>query len=372
MGALYIHLPFCRSKCLYCDFYSRALRGLPADIADNYIEALILELEARAFELREPIHTLYIGGGTPSMLSADQIMRLMQKIASRIDLSNLEEATIEANPDDISEEIVDSWIRSGLNRISIGVQSFVDSELSACGRRHSAATARRAVEIASYIGNVSLDLIFGLPGQTPESWKYSIDCALKLHPDHISAYTLMYEPETPFTRLRDLGKLHPTDEDTIIKMYDILLTSLYTAGYEHYEISNFSLKGKRSRHNTAYWNGTPYLGIGAAAHSYDGKRIRRANVADINAYIDSPITSFSSETLSDEELREEYILTRLRTREGIDTDDFAFRFGPEAANILLHAAAASLSAGSLILDGTRLHLSESGILLSDSIILSLA
>lgn len=372
MSSLYIHIPFCRSKCLYCDFYSRAPQGLPAGIASRYIEALEIELDARADELSQPIHTLYIGGGTPSMLSPDHIKQLGGMIGARFDLSKVKEATIEANPDDISEEIVETWMNAGINRISIGVQSFVDSELLKCGRRHSAAKAHRAVEIASSVGNVSLDLIFGLPGQTCESWKYSVDTAIELHPDHISAYSLMFEPDTAFTRLRDLGKLQPADDDTTLEMFEILRSTLSKAGYEQYEISNFAIPGKKSLHNSTYWSGRSYMGLGAAAHSYDGTRLRRANIADISAYINDPITSFTSETLSDEELREEYILTRLRTREGIDMHDYAERFGSDAYRRLMHSSIPSLNAGTLRLDDDRLHLTQAGILVSDAIILSLA
>lgn len=381
MSGLYIHIPFCRSKCIYCDFYSVGER---LALWPDYVDALLAEAAARADELAaEPVSTIYIGGGTPSLLPASEFARLSEgllKLAGPV-----EEFTVEVNPDDVTVQLADVWQKCGVNRVSMGVQSFVDSELSVIGRRHDAAAAIHAFELLrSRFHNISLDLMFGLPGQTIDSFRYSVEKALQLRPEHISAYSLMYEERTALTRLRDAGKIEEASEVDSNQMFELLTSMLTDAGYEQYEISNYARPGFRSRHNSSYWRGERYIGLGPAAHSYDGTNLRSANRHDVKAYINYRLagrgeTPRESELLSDDELREEMIMTRLRTREGIDIADFRRRFGDEAMGCLIRRADKWISNGNMILelDGAswppagRLALTRSGIMISDEIMADL-
>ena len=243
MAGIYIHIPFCKRKCSYCDFYSVANTRL----ADEYVSALVRELHIRAAEIDfDCVTTIYIGGGTPSMLSAEQLCQLMMGIAEMVDIDKVEEVTIEVNPDDVDSEYMSNVARCGVNRVSMGVQSFVDEELKAVNRRHDSRQALDALKIIADCGidNVSIDLIYGLPKQTLATWKQSVCQAARLHVNHISAYCLSYEEGTALTRLRDRGVIEETDEDTCVEMYNCLCSILKAAGYEHYEISNFALPGK--------------------------------------------------------------------------------------------------------------------------------
>lgn len=372
MSGLYIHIPFCRRKCLYCDFFSVGQR-----LADwpRFVDAAINEYELRRHAYGSVFETIYFGGGTPSLLPDREFSRLAGRFLHD---SSPAEFTLEVNPDDVTPDRVGLWAGAGVNRFSIGVQAFDDTILRAMGRRHSAAQAVEAFNVLrEAVGNVSLDLIFGWPGQSLDSWNDTLLRTLELRPAHISCYSLMYEPGTPLTRLRDGGKIEEADDETADRMFHLLVKSLLNAGYVHYEISNFALPGFESRHNSAYWSGVPYLGIGPAAHSYDGVRVRHANPPDIAAwarhYSSGAKTVFGeSELLSDGELIEEYLLTRLRTAKGVDLDDFGCRFGSSSRSKLINAAV-PLAARSLVaLSAGGLRLTEKGIMLSDNIILSLA
>lgn len=373
-GGLYIHIAFCRKKCIYCDFYSIGERK-----ADwhGYVDALIEELHCRIAELPSPLCTVYIGGGTPSLMPSDEFLRLCDAIAPYA--RNVVEFTLEVNPDDVTPEKLNVWKRGGVNRLSMGVQSFNDDILESIRRRHNAEAAVEAYYMSKRIfSNVSIDLIFGIPGQTPEMWKDDIKKAVSMKPEHISAYSLMYEPGTALTLLRDRGEVTEAPEDVSENMMKILIQELNDCGYDHYEISNFALPGFRSRHNSSYWQGKPYLGLGPSAHSYDGNRCRRANKADLDSYIRCWSHHVSSdgliirEYLSDEELLEEYIMTRLRTKEGINLEDFRRRFGESEYKILRSKSENFLKDGMLKLDNGHLYISESSILISDSIIIALA
>ena len=280
MAGLYIHIPFCKRKCIYCDFYSIA--GSP-DLMGGYAGALIDEFDNRKDELGgERISTVYLGGGTPSLMPAG----LLSKIVSHIGLDGVEEATIEVNPDDVAMEYVKELADMGFNRVSMGVQSFIDSELRLLNRRHDAKGARNAVDILKRCGiqNISIDLIYGIPGQTLQSWRESIDAALSLDVPHISAYNLTYEEGTRLTMMRDKGRIKEVGDELCVDMFDALSGLLSDAGYEQYEISNFSKPGMYSRHNSSYWNFTPYLGLGASAHSFDGRK-RRYNPSNLREYV---------------------------------------------------------------------------------------
>ena len=369
MSSLYVHVPFCRRKCIYCDFYSVGER-----LADweSLVRKYLEEFDARRGEIPLPAKTLYIGGGTPSLMPAESLSSLVEALTSRSAIGEgTVERTIEINPDDVTAEKAAAWQRLGFNRFSIGVQSFDDTLLHTIGRRHDAASARRAVETLKPLGDVSLDLIFALPEQTMQQWRQTVAEAVALRPQHISAYALMYEEGTPLTRRRDNGTIREADDDTYLAMFSYLSDALAAAGYRQYEISNYALPGYESRHNSAYWDGTPYLGLGPAAHSYDGRRTRRANPADIRRYLSHDFTNrfYTEETLTDSELAEEYLLTRLRTARGIDLADFQRRFPSLSADLLTRPLP---TPGLVAIENNRLHLTRAGIMTSDAVILQLA
>ncbi len=376
-GGLYIHIAYCRKKCIYCDFFSAGDR-----IADwhSYVDALCSEFNERIKELACPLRTVYIGGGTPSLMPSDEFLRLCDVLSPYI--AEVEEFTIEVNPDDVCEEKLESWKRAGVNRISIGIQSFDDDVLKALGRRHDAATARYAYKcIGQYFDNISIDLMFGLPGQTIDMWKRDLQEAIAMSPKHISAYSLMYEEGTALTIMRDHGRLEEASDDVSEKMFLILIDELKKAGYDHYETSNFALPGFRSIHNSSYWLQKPYLGLGPSAHSYDGYLTRKANRSDIKGFIDywtKPTQEikncapfYNSEILSREELIEEYIMTRMRTCEGIPLEDFKDRFGKKALENLLLRSKRWQDDKFIVNNGKSISLSESSILISDKIIVDL-
>lgn len=372
-GGIYIHIPFCRRKCIYCDFYSVGSR-----LADwgKYVTALLAEAESRLSQGAFEKPTIYIGGGTPSLIPPEEFIRLsegVRKLAGEHD-----EFTVEVNPDDVTPELAKLWKEAGVNRVSMGVQSLIDDELRAIGRRHDAYQAEMAYELLkSEFDNISLDIIFGLPGQTHSSLKKTIDGMLSMHPQHLSAYSLMYEERTALTRMRDNGMIYEQADEDVVGMFEYLSRRFEESGYEQYEISNYARPGFRSRHNSSYWSGLPYIGLGAAAHSYDGARERRANVADVRAYIaywanGMPQEPWNTETLDETDLREEMIMTRLRTKEGIDTQEFRSRFGMKEYESLLRHADEWIKSGYIELnDKGRLALSKSGIMISDEIMASL-
>lgn len=375
MAGLYIHIPYCARKCLYCDFYSGGAR-----IADwNALEtALANELKTRIQELGQTpdIRTVYFGGGTPSLMPIDNLQRLSDVIYGYA--KNTDEITIEVNPDDVTSESAKSWHDIGINRVSMGVQSFNDAELRALGRRHTSDRAIKAYEtLTGYFSNISIDLIYDIPGQTNKSWAKTIDTALSLSPKHISSYNMMYEPNTAITLMREAGRIRTADEEEIIRWFNFMTDRLTGSGYEYYEISNFAKPGYRSQHNSQYWNHSPYLGLGPSAHSYDGGRIRRANPADIKGYIHhfkypTEDIFYKSETLKTDELFEETVMLGLRTAEGIDLYYLKRNFPEKLVSHLIERSERHIRNGHLILTSdNRLHLSREGVLLSDAIILDL-
>ena len=371
MAGIYVHIPFCASRCAYCDFFS-TLRL--ADTGTRYVEAVIAEAGLRRGELGgEGINTLYMGGGTPSQLPMPLLERLVRGLRGAFDLSGLEEFTIEANPDDVTRAWCAALPALGVNRVSMGVQSFEDPILSAIGRRHTARQAVEAVENLREAGinNISIDLIYGLPGQTVESWTQSVRQAIALRPQHISAYGLTYEEGTRLWWQRERGEVVEVPEEQCLAMYRILVDELQAAGYEHYEISNFALPGHHSRHNSSYWHDIPYLGLGAAAHSYDGS-VRRYNPANLQEYIDK-ITAgepaCEQEELTQWERYDERVMLGLRTADGVDADRLRQDFGDEAWLHFVNEASRHIDRGNLhVVDGNRYVLTRDGIMLSDSII----
>lgn len=335
----------------------------------KYIDVLIHEWNIRRSELTDPIRTVYIGGGTPSILSSDQLDRIFRALPSD---GGIKEYTIEVNPEDVDGKLIAVLKQSPVNRVSMGIQSLNDKELLAIGRRHSAADAIGAARrLIAAFPNTSVDLMFGIPGQTIASWKQSIEGVLSLRPAHISAYSLMLEPGTRlYTKVQRHDCRLPSQEAND-EMYHTLCEELASAGYVHYEISNFALPGMESKHNAAYWDFTPYLGIGASAHSYDGHNRRTANISSVHQYISSWQENIREEILTLEEQREEYIMLSLRRRIGLDLKEYEERFGSASLQKLLRASQTSLDRGQLALNNGRLTIPQQHWLISDPIILSL-
>ena len=370
MAGVYVHIPFCASRCSYCDFFSTLRLD---EVGHDYVEALIAEARLRKAELNgKPVKTLYMGGGTPSQLPLPLLARLIDGLKATLDLNAVQEFTLEANPDDVTPEWSAAVRALGVNRVSMGVQSFQDAVLRLVGRRHTARQAIDAVASLRHAGidNISIDLIYGLPGQRLETWAESVRQAVDLRPQHISAYGLTYEPGTRLWQQRECGEVVEASEDQYLDMYRVLVGLLQVAGYEHYEISNFALPGYRSRHNSSYWNETPYLGLGAAAHSYDGT-MRRSNPADLCGYI-RRITSGQPacqvEDLAWWERYDERVMLGLRTADGVDAHRLRSDFGDKAWAHFVSEARRHIDAGNMICtdDGRYIRTSD-GIVLSDSV-----
>lgn len=370
-------------------------------MAASYVEALCREITARRHELPHAhVRTIYFGGGTPSLLSPALLRQVLETIYEHYDVDAEAEVTLEMNPDDwpftvspckgedVSAARDDSDLTALLhkgtagkgrfNRVSLGIQSFDDALLRLVRRRHDAATAIQVVRALQHEGidNISIDLIYGLPGQTMAQWEHDLDTTFSLGVQHLSAYALSYESGTLLTRWRDEGLVREVTDEQSVKMYERLCQRAREAGFEHYEISNFARPGFHSRHNSSYWTGAPYLGFGPGAHSYDGLRTRRANRPTLDKYIRGPIP-YDLEVLTDDELYDEAIMCGLRTSRGIALHDIEHRFGPDRLLDLMHMAEPHLAAGRLILDcaspsassssATHLRLAESAIMISDDI-----
>lgn len=375
---IYVHVALCRSKCIYCDFYSEVCR--PDTDWRQYVKTVLDEFKSRRGELAGMNEiTIYIGGGTPSLLPPDLFAELMSGVRGiafdTVDSLKIMETTMEVNPDDVSMDRAVMWKNAGVDRVSMGVQSLNDIELRRIGRRHNAVEAQNAYRVlADIFDNVSLDLMFGLPGQTLDSLSSTIDAFIKMHPQHISAYSLMYEERTALTRLRDAGKIEEADENLSVEMFRMINDRLKEAGYFRYEISNYALPGFESKHNSAYWKRTPYIGLGPSAHSFDGDRRRRWNVADNRKYmigVGNTDKYFEIETLAEEEINEEVIMTGLRTSKGIDLEYYEETFGSEAKNRLLYNAANAIKSGLLECNEGCLRLTDTGVMVSDEIIVEL-
>lgn len=365
MSGIYVHIPFCASRCIYCGFYSTVGKE---SLQTSYINAIKSELSRRKDYITENSDgkfTIYYGGGTPSVLAPDLLTELTKSIKETlsIEANAIEEFTIECNPDDITEDFARHIANMGVDRVSMGVQTFADNRLKFIKRRHQAAQIPQAVNALRKAGitNISIDLMFGFPNETLAEWKEDLHKALALTPRHISAYSLMYEEGTPLYRMLKEGKVRETDEDSSREMYETLIDTLTSKGYEHYEISNFALPGYRSHHNSNYWNDTPYLGLGAAAHSYNGKT-RQWNISNIEHYIRNH-TIGGSEIITPIIHYNDMITTALRTKEGITVDKVAEPY----KSYLLQNAKNGIGRGNLILENGTLHLTRQGLFISDDV-----
>lgn len=367
MADIYIHIPFCKSRCIYCGFYSTTL----LDLRKKYINAVCREMELRKNYIREPFSTIYLGGGTPSLLDEAELTKLFLYINNVYDVDRNAEITMECNPDDITPEFTNMLSRLPINRVSMGAQTFADSRLRLLHRRHNSDEVKHAVKLLREAGikNISIDLMFGFPDESLSQWKEDISAALALNVEHISAYSLMYEEDTPLWKMLDTGKVKEIDEELSLTMFKELVCQLTDAGYEHYEISNFARLGYRSRHNSSYWHQVPYIGLGAAAHSFD-LNSRQWNVADLKLYIEeinNGIIPMEREELDNDTTFNDIITTALRTSDGIDLNALETRLGKRYRNTLISAAGKHLEQGLLEIRQDRLRLTSEGIFISDMV-----
>lgn len=367
MAGIYIHIPFCKSRCIYCGFYSTTL----LDLRKKYINAVCREMELRKNYIREPFSTIYLGGGTPSLLDEAELTKLFLYINNAYDVDRNAEITMECNPDDITPKFTNMLSRLPINRVSMGAQTFADSRLRLLHRRHSSDEVKHAVKLLREAGikNISIDLMFGFPDESLSQWKEDISAALALNVEHISAYSLMYEENTPLWKMLDTGKVKEIDEELSLTMFKELVCQLTDAGYEHYEISNFARPGYRSRHNSSYWHQVPYIGLGAAAHSFD-LNSRQWNVADLKLYIEeinNGIIPMEREELDNDTTFNDIITTALRTSDGIDLNAMETRLGKRYRNTLISAAGKHIEQGLLEIRHDRLRLTAEGIFISDMV-----
>ena len=363
MAGVYIHIPFCRQACHYCNFhFATSLRR-----KNELVAALLGEIEQRKDYLKdEVIQTIYFGGGTPSLLQISDLRLQIEKIGSMFRVDENAEITIEVNPDDIDKEKLQGWKAVGINRLSIGVQSFFDEDLEWMNRAHNAQEAIGNWQLATgHFDNISIDLIYGTPQLTNEKWKQNVEAAISFNIRHLSCYALTVEPKTPLDKMIKQHKVDEINPDKQSEQFLLLMQWLEAAGYEHYEISNFAKPGFRSRHNSSYWSGEKYLGIGPSAHSFDGIS-RQWNVSNNNIYIDSiskGIIPFESETLTETQKLNEYIMTSLRTSEGLDLASL-----PKETSFELQAASKKFIQNDLMIkEAAHLKLTKEGKLLADGI-----
>ena len=368
MSGIYIHVPFCKRRCGYCNFYSSTRLSLKND----YLAAIGRELQMRANYLNgEPVQTIYFGGGTPSLLQPAEIQTIIGTIRQLHQVSDTPEITVEANPDDLTPDYISQLAQTAVNRLSIGIQSFDDDYLQLMNRRHNAQQAIDAVKLSQKNGfnNISIDLIYGLPGSTCEYWKRQLDTAANLNVQHLSAYHLSYEEGTAFAQKLQQHKIAEISEDESLAQFNALTDWAQTTGFEHYEISNFARPGFRSRHNSCYWDRTIYLGVGPAAHSYN-RLTRSWNTSDIAAYIKNVNEgkSFSeSETLTPSDIFNDYVITALRTSAGIDMDYLQREQPKQMVDYLQRQAESFVRAGQLEYSANHLKLTHNGIFVSDEI-----
>ena len=368
MAGIYIHIPFCKTRCIYCDFYSTT----HSELKDQYISALCKELEMRKAYLNgEPVQTIYFGGGTPSQLSPTDFQTIFEHIDRIYGMKHCEEITLEANPDDLIPEYLQAISQLPFNRLSIGIQTFNDQTLKLLKRRHDAQQAINAVQNARLAGfnNISIDLIYGLPGESPESWANDLSQAIALQAEHISAYHLTYEKETPIYQMLQKKDIEEVSEENSLLFFAELTQRLSQAGYEQYEISNFCLPGKYSRHNSSYWKGVNYLGCGPSAHSYNGES-REWNVSSLLAYINSIENGkrkAETEVLDLATRYNDLIVTAMRTQWGLSLSDVEKKYGQAFLDHTLFNAQKYLTGNELAIEDNHLKLTTKGIFISDRI-----
>ena len=368
MAGIYIHIPFCKRRCIYCDFFSTT----QSEKKPTYVHALCQELDMRKDYLEgEDIETIYLGGGTPSQLSQEELEEIFSTIYHIYKVKDDAEITLEANPDDLTSEYVTMLRQLPINRISMGIQTFQEETLKLLHRRHTAKQAIEAFERCREAGfqNISIDLMYGLPGETLDTWKQDLQQAIALHPEHISAYHLIYEEDTALWKLREQHQVEEADEDLSLTLFTTLIDELTEAGYQHYEISNFCLPGLHSRHNSSYWTGKKYLGCGPSAHSFNGTS-RQWNAASLSAYIDGIQQGNPDYEIEELDLYTRYndfVLTSIRTCWGMSLSHLRSTYGEALYRYCLRMAKPHLKQGVLEISGDILKLTRKGIFISDGI-----
>ncbi len=367
MAGLYFHIPFCKQACHYCDFHFSTNQSLKAELVNQLSAELTLQKE---YLKSEPVETIYLGGGTPSLLDAYELDILFTSIQKNYQVTADVEVTLEANPDDLNPKKLSEMKSAGVNRLSIGIQSFDETVLKFLNRAHTATEALSCVENARKAGikNISIDLIYSIPGQDEETLQKNLATALSLHPNHISAYSLTVEEKTVFGRWASKGKLHAMEDDQSAQQFELVMESLTQEGFHHYEISNYCLPGFQSKHNTSYWKGKKYLGLGPSAHSYNGAT-RQFNISNNHLYVKSiqkGIVPFEREELTNENKINEYLFTSLRTEWGCDLNYLKEQFGYDLAS-QNKSYLNQLTTRNLIELGDTITLTRAGKLLADRI-----
>ncbi|MCC8154981.1 MAG: radical SAM family heme chaperone HemW [Tannerellaceae bacterium] len=368
MAGLYIHIPFCAKRCIHCDFFSNT----DMSYKTSYLEALVKEMQLRKDYLSDSlIKTIYLGGGTPSQLSPGDLRQLLDAVYRNFSIGEMPEITLEVNPDDITQAYIKELRKLPVNRISMGIQSFQDDELKFLNRRHTSEQAIQAVKNLQANGytNISIDLIYGLPNQSRANWSANVMQALALQVPHISAYHLMYEEGTTLYRLKEQGKVIPTHEEDSLEAFHYLITTLRENGYQQYEISNFARPGFIARHNSSYWTGAQYLGLGPSAHSYNGIN-RQWNISSLPDYIkgiakNKPVVE--TEQLNPETCYNDLVITGLRTSWGLDLTTVKERFGTQLSAYCYRQAQKYIQQNLMIEENSILTLTPEGIFISDTI-----
>lgn len=367
MSGIYIHIPFCKQACHYCDFHFSTSMKKKSQLVDMLCRELILRKNELDYT---KIETLYFGGGTPSLLNREELDQIFGTIFENFEVSENAEITLEANPDDLSEENLKMLSDSAVNRLSIGVQSFFEKDLRLMNRAHNSEEAMSSLQLAKkYFDNISIDLIYGIPGQKNEQWQKNLDTALELKIPHISSYALTIEPKTALEKFIEKGKVKPVDDEQYREQFDILVETLCSHGFEHYEFSNFGKPGYHSQNNMAYWMGESYLGIGPSAHSFDGDS-RKWNISNNSLYIQSlekKQIPQETEQLSVTDRYNEFVMTRLRTKFGVDLEEIEEKFGKKYADHFLKNAAKFLEDDLLKNENDTFHITQKGKFLSDGI-----
>ena len=363
MAGIYIHIPFCKQACYYCNFHFTTSLHYKNDL----VTALLKEAELQKdYLVNERVETIYFGGGTPSLLDIEDLLLIIEKIKSVFRITTGAEITLEANPDDITEDKLKEWKEIGINRLSIGIQSFFEEDLQWMNRAHTAQQAITSLQLAlKYFDNITIDLIYGTPQLTNEKWKQNVETAISLHIPHLSCYALTVEPKTPLDKMIQQHKSENVNPDKQSEQFLLLMQWLGDASYEHYEISNFAKAGWRSRHNSSYWQGKKYLGLGPSAHSFNGTE-RQWNVSNNNIYtasINKDVVPFEKEELTATQKLNEYIMTSLRTIEGLKLDNVG-----EMTSLKLQSESKKyIDSGLMKSENNSLILTREGKLLADGI-----
>lgn len=373
-GGIYIHIPFCKSRCSYCDFATGLYNS---DLAERYVKALEIDIQTtRETEHTRAVDTIYFGGGTPSMLSPSQIERLLDAVHKRFQVDPTAEVTMEVNPGSVSRSTLSEFRRVGINRASFGAQTFDDAELARLGRSHTSTDTLKTFAALRESGfdNINFDLIAGLPGQTMKGWQLNVERSLSLNPEHLSFYLLEVHSGTPLAQHIERGIQPKPDDDLAGEMYEWMLECASATGYEHYEISNLCLTGFHSRHNTKYWTGAAYYGFGCSAHSFDGHDCRWSNERDVSGYVElveggkTPVVD--EQRLTESDRKAEAVFLGLRLMQGVDTREYQRVFGVDIRDEHLDDFRRFQEAGLIEFDGDLVRLTRAGALMSNEVFAS--